>query len=72
MEVRLQRGNNCNVCYHHLDEECSSMSETSVCLYQTTLCNIPQRCHLHIRRHENLKSHIYTLLFLVHLTTVCQ
>jgi hypothetical protein len=33
-----------------------STSETSV-NYQTTRRNIPEGCHLHIRRRENLKSH---------------
>jgi hypothetical protein len=34
-----------------------SKSETSVNLYQTIRRNIPEDCHLHTRRHENLKSH---------------
>jgi hypothetical protein len=34
-----------------------STSETSVNLYETTWCNIPEGCHLHTRRRENLKSH---------------
>jgi hypothetical protein len=32
-----------------------STSETSV-IYQTTRRNIPEGCHLHARRRENLKS----------------
>jgi hypothetical protein len=32
-------------------------SETSVSIYHTTRCNIPEDIHLHIRRRENLKSH---------------
>jgi hypothetical protein len=32
--------------------------ETSVSLYETTRRNIPEGCHLHTRRHENLLSQI--------------
>jgi hypothetical protein len=35
-----------------------SSSETSVNIYQTTLCNIPEDSHLYIRRCANLKSHM--------------
>jgi hypothetical protein len=34
--------------------EAVSTSETSVNLYQTTRCNIPEDSHLHTRRRENL------------------
>jgi hypothetical protein len=37
--------------------EAVSSSETSVNICQTTRRNIPEDCHLHIRRRENLKSH---------------
>jgi Zn finger protein HypA/HybF involved in hydrogenase expression len=32
-----------------------SMSEMSVCFYETTQRNIPKESHLHSRRRENLK-----------------
>jgi hypothetical protein len=32
--------------------------ETSVNFYETTLSNIRGGCHVHTRRHENLKSHL--------------
>jgi hypothetical protein len=38
-------------------------SETSVYLYEATRRNIPEGCHLHTRRHENLKSHTYEHFF---------
>jgi hypothetical protein len=38
-------------------KEAESTFETSVNLYQTTRRNKPEASHLHIRRHENLKSH---------------
>jgi hypothetical protein len=34
-----------------------STSEMSVSFYQTTRRNIPEGCHLHTRRRENLNSH---------------
>jgi hypothetical protein len=34
-----------------------SFSETSVSIYQTTQCNIPEDSHLHTLHHENLKSY---------------
>jgi hypothetical protein len=37
--------------------ETARTSETSVNVYQTTRCNIPEDSHLHTRRRENLKSH---------------
>jgi hypothetical protein len=37
--------------------EAVSTSETSVNFYETTRRNIPEGCHLHTRRRENLKSH---------------
>jgi hypothetical protein len=37
--------------------EAVSTPETSVNVYQTTRCNIPEDRHLHTRRLENLKSH---------------
>jgi hypothetical protein len=33
-------------------------SETSVKLYETTRRKIPEGCHLHNRRHENLKPYL--------------
>jgi hypothetical protein len=38
--------------------EAVSFSESSVSVYQTTQCNIPEDSHLHTRRRENLRSHI--------------
>jgi hypothetical protein len=38
--------------------EALSSSETSVSIHQFTQCNIPEDNHLHIRRCENLKSHL--------------
>jgi hypothetical protein len=37
--------------------ETASASVTSVNFYQTTRRNNPEDSHLHIRRHENVKSH---------------
>jgi hypothetical protein len=37
--------------------EAASASETSVNFYQTTRRSTPQDSHLHIHRHENLKSY---------------
>jgi transposase-like protein len=37
----------------------ASTSETSVNVCQTTRRNIPEDSHLHIRRRENLKSHVH-------------
>jgi hypothetical protein len=44
--------------------ETASTSETPVNFYQTKRRNIPEDSNLHIRHHENLKSHqfIYTFL----------
>jgi hypothetical protein len=43
--------------------EAASSSKTSVNFYhQTTLRNIPEDSHLHTRRRENLKSHLYNTL----------
>jgi hypothetical protein len=39
--------------------EAISTSESSVSFYQTTRRNIPEDSHLHTRRHENLKCHLY-------------
>jgi hypothetical protein len=39
--------------------EAESTSETSVNFYQTTRRNNPDNSHLHTRRRENLKSHIF-------------
>jgi hypothetical protein len=41
--------------------EAASTSETLVNFYQTTRRNVPEDSHLHIRRHENLKSHLRLL-----------
>jgi hypothetical protein len=37
-------------------------SETSVKFYQTSRRNIPEDSHLHTRRRENLKSHIFRFI----------
>jgi hypothetical protein len=37
---------------------CSNSSETSVSIYQTTRCYIPEDRHLNTRRNDNLRSHI--------------
>jgi hypothetical protein len=42
-----------------LTMEAANTSGTSVNFYQTTLRNIPEDTHLHTRRRENLKSHLY-------------
>jgi hypothetical protein len=41
--------------------EAVSFSETSVSIYQTTRCNIPEDSHYHARHLEDLKSHQATL-----------
>jgi hypothetical protein len=41
--------------------EAASTSKTSVNFYQITRCNNPKDSHLHTRRRENLKSHVYKL-----------
>jgi hypothetical protein len=38
--------------------EAASTSETLVNFYHTTRLNNPEDSHLHIRRRENLKSHL--------------
>jgi hypothetical protein len=43
--------------------ETLSSSESSVNIYQTTWCNIPEGIHLHALRRENLKYHLYYTLF---------
>jgi hypothetical protein len=40
-----------------------SFSETSVNIYQTTWCNIPEDSHFDTRRRENLKHHAWTVIF---------
>jgi hypothetical protein len=53
-------------CLHHQGDEIALMmeslgtSETSVSIYHTTYRIIPES-RLHIRRRENLKSHMFTL-----------
>jgi hypothetical protein len=42
--------------------EAASTSENSVNFYQTTRHNIPEDCHLHTRRRENLKYHQVKIL----------
>jgi hypothetical protein len=37
--------------------EAVDTSEASVYFYETTRRNIPEGCHIHIRRREKLKSH---------------
>jgi hypothetical protein len=39
---------------HHSDDEGSKLLRTSVNIYQTTRCNIPEDSHIQIRRRENL------------------
>jgi hypothetical protein len=39
--------------------------ETSVNIYQTTQCNIPEDSHLHTRHYENLKSHQVCCTFII-------
>jgi hypothetical protein len=41
-----------------------SSSETTVSVYQTTGCNIPEDSHLHTSRRENLKSVMKTIIYL--------
>jgi hypothetical protein len=43
--------------------EAVSTSETLVNFYQTIRHNVPEDSHLHIRRHENLKSHHFKPCF---------
>jgi hypothetical protein len=43
--------------------EAINTSETSVNFYQTSRRNIPEDCHLHIRRRENLKSQKFSPVF---------
>jgi hypothetical protein len=47
----------CSLVMIALMMKAESTSETSVIIYQTTRCNIPEDSHLHTRRSENLKSH---------------
>jgi hypothetical protein len=42
-------------------------AETSVYFHETTRRYIPEICHLHIRRRENLKSHV---VFIIAITVV--
>jgi hypothetical protein len=61
--------------------EAVRISETSVCSDENTRRYIPEDCKLHIRRRENLKSHIHKLvsilnkeeneLLIMHLVTWC-
>jgi hypothetical protein len=44
-------------------KEAVSISESSVNLYQTTRCNIPEDSHLHTGHRENLKSHNVLFVF---------
>jgi hypothetical protein len=37
--------------------------QCSICFYQTARRCIPEDCHLHTRRRENLKSHMETEWF---------
>jgi hypothetical protein len=43
--------------------EAVSSSETSVNIFQTTWRSIREDSHIHIRRRENLKSHIFQVVF---------
>jgi hypothetical protein len=38
--------------------EAARTSETPVNFYQSTWRNIPEDCHFHVRRRENLKSRL--------------
>jgi hypothetical protein len=65
--TNIQREDQSGRCVIVLMMEAASTSETSVNVYQTTRCNIPEDSRLHIRRRENLKSHlivqpVYTFL----------
>jgi hypothetical protein len=42
--------------------EAVSTSETSITLYETIWCNIPEDSNLHSHSHDNLKSHRMALL----------
>jgi hypothetical protein len=63
--VEVDRRDAC--CLHHQGDDglviialmmdAANTSETSVNFYQTTRRNIPEDCHLHTRRCENVKSH---------------
>jgi hypothetical protein len=46
----------CTRLIHRPDDEAACTSETSVYFNETTGSYIPQSCHLHTRRRENLKS----------------
>jgi hypothetical protein len=46
-------------------------SETSVNLYEATRHSIPEGCHIHIRRRENLKSHSQLSIRLTFTGVVC-
>jgi hypothetical protein len=54
-------------CLHHQGDdlmiEAASTSEASVIFYQTTRRDNPEDSHLHIRRRENLKSHLCQFSF---------
>jgi hypothetical protein len=56
-------------CLHHQDDEYALImeavrtSETSVYFNETTRLFIPEGCHLHTRRLENLKSHTAVSMF---------
>jgi hypothetical protein len=39
--------------------EAVSTSQTSISIYRTAQGNIPEVSHLHTRRHDNRKSHMY-------------
>jgi hypothetical protein len=41
--------------------EAVRITETSANFYETIRRNIPEGCHLHTRRHENLKAHIFNI-----------
>jgi hypothetical protein len=46
-------------------------SETSVYFYKTTQHCIPEGCHLHIHRHDNLNSHSCKM-YIISNSAVCQ
>jgi hypothetical protein len=51
----------CSLVDSALIMEAVSFSETSVSIYQTTCCHIPEDNHVHTCRHEHIKSHKFRL-----------
>jgi hypothetical protein len=46
---------------------CVNTSEMSVSFYETKWCNIPEGCHSHTYRHENLKSQLQCFFMIFNL-----